>query len=118
MNRGMTTRQTEALVRQLRELDSDEARALAITRWPEACMTTATARVRPRSESEQLLADVTAMMRIAVRIEVRLLENPLPIDGPDLVRKALGDLAALLGTLEGAIARALALQDKAHAKLA
>jgi ParB-like chromosome segregation protein Spo0J len=118
INRGMTTRQAEALVRQLRALDGDEARALAISCWPDACTPPATARARPRSEGEQLLADVAALVRIAVRIEVRLLETPIRVDGPDVVRKALGDLSTLLATLDGAIARALALQDKAHAKLA
>jgi ParB-like chromosome segregation protein Spo0J len=118
--RGMTTRQTEAMVRQLREVDSDEARAHAIAQWPDACASTSSdaGRARPRTEGEQLLADVAALMRQAVRVEVHLLETPVRVDGPEVVRQALGDLAALLATLEAAIARALALQDKADATLA
>jgi hypothetical protein len=120
MRRGMTTRQAEALVQKLRALGSDEARALAITQWPEALAgtTSETGRTRSRAEGEQLLADVAALMRLAVRVEVHLLETPIRVDGPEVVRQALGDLAALLGTLEAAIARALVLQDKADATLA
>lgn len=120
MGRGMTTRQAEALVRQLRELDSDEERALQIAHWPErrANPTSAAGRARPRSESEQLLADVAALMRLGVRVQVHLLETPVRVDHPELVQQALVDLAALLGSLEAAIARALTLQDKADATLA
>jgi hypothetical protein len=121
MNRGMTTRQAEALARQLRVLHSDEARALAIARWPEAgprsCCDSGCARPR-RSESEQLLADVAALTRLAVRVEVHLLETPVRVEGPELLRQALVDLASLLSTLERAIGRALALQDRANATLA
>ncbi|MCP5041660.1 MAG: ParB N-terminal domain-containing protein [bacterium] len=120
MGRGMTTRQAEALVRRLRELDSDEQRARRMTQWPEPSASTASGagRARPRSDSELLLADVSTLMRVAVRLEVRLLERPIRVDGPEIVREALGDLAALLDTLEMAIARALALQDKVDATLA
>ena len=120
MSRGMTTRQAETLVRQLRELDSDEQRALQITQWPETCANTNSdaGRTRARSEGEQLLADVAMLIRLAVRLEVHLLETPIRVDGPEVVREALGNLAALLGTLETAIARSLALQDKADATLA
>ncbi len=117
MSRGMTTRQAEALVRQLVELDSDEARSQQMARWPEACASSTgdAGRARPRNEGELLLANVTALMRLAVRVEVHLLETPVRVDGPEVVRQALGDLAVLLGTLEAAIARALALQDKVNA---
>lgn len=119
MSRGMTTRQAEALVRLLRALDGDDARALAIAQWPATCANTSDAgRTRPRTEGEQLLVDVATLMRLAVRVEVHLLETPIRVDGPEVVRQALGDLAALLGTLEAAITRALALQDKADATLA
>jgi hypothetical protein len=108
------------MVRQLRDLDSDAARTLQLAQWPEPCANTSSAvgRGRPRSEAGQLLADVAALMRLAVRVEVHLLETPVRVDGPEVVRQALGDLAALLGTLEAAITRALALQDKADATLA
>jgi len=118
MGRGMTTRQTEALVRQLRELDSDQARALRIAQWPEVDARTSrdAGRSRPRSETEQLLADIAALTRLAVRVEVQLLDTPIQVAGPALVRQALGEVTTLLATLEGAIARALALQDKADGR--
>lgn len=120
MRRGMTTRQAEALVRQLCALESNEARTHAIARWPEACATATgdAGRTRPRSEREQLLADMAALTRLAVRVEVHLLEKPIDVEGSAVVRQALGELAAVLTPLEAAITRALALQDKADAQLA
>ena len=120
MGRGMTTRQAEALVRQLRGLDSDEARAEQIAKWPEtpARTTSDTGRARPRSDAEQLLADVAALKRLCVRLEVHLLATPISLDSPEVAREALIDLAALLETLKAAIPRALGLQDKADATLA
>jgi len=117
--RGMTTRQAEALVRQLLGLDSDEARAHAIARWPQVCPEppSGSRRARPRSDSEQLLSDVARLTRLAVRIEVHLVGNPLGIDGPDVVRDALGNLAPLLATLATAVGRALSPTDQAHATL-
>lgn len=119
VGRGMTTRQTEAMVRALRELDSDQARAQQLAQWPEAAASGPSGeagRARPRSAAERLLADVAALIRLAVRVEVQLLETPIQVDGPALVREALGELAALLTTLEAALARALALQDQTHGR--
>jgi len=117
IDRGMTTRQAEAMVRQLAQLDSHEARAQQMRRWPQvgATATGNKGRPRPRCEREQLLADVAALMRIAVRVEVHLLETPIHVDDPEVVQEALADLATMLRTLDGAIARALALQDKVNA---
>jgi ParB-like chromosome segregation protein Spo0J len=119
MSRGMSTRQAEALVRQLRVLDSDAARAHAIERWPEDGTTTApSGRTRPRTAGEYLLADVAALMRLCVRIEVYLLQTPLGPDCPGVMRQTLSDLAALLCTLNAALGRALTPKGKAHAELA
>lgn len=117
MSRGMSTRQTEALVRQLNELDSDAARASALARWPDSTTTASASRSRPRTAGEQLLVDVGALMRLCVRVEVYLLQTP-GLDCPEVVRQALRDLGALLCTLEAALARALAGKDKTHAELA
>ena len=54
-------------------------------------------------------------MRVGVRLEVRLLSVPVGITDSDVIRATLGDLLALLGTLENTIRRALALTDKADA---
>lgn len=119
IGRGMTTRQAEALVQRLRALDSDQARAIAIMQWSGSSVPPCgeSKRSRPRSAQEQLLADVAALTRIAVRIEVQLRQTPLGVDAPQVVRQALGDLAQLLTTVEAALARALCLSDKANAPL-
>jgi len=118
VRRGMTTRQTDALVRRLRELDSDAGRGALMNQWPEPASVEAVESSRPRSDREQLLADVAALMRVGVRLEVRLLDLPIRIDGAEIAREALGQAAALLDTLGAAIARALTLQDQADATLA
>lgn len=118
MGRGMTSRQAEALVRQLRQFDSDEARRSLMIEWPEPAAAASTAAARPASEREQLLADVATLMRIGVRLEVRLLARPIAVDGVEIVGEALGQLAALLDTLGLAITRALSLQEKLDATLA
>lgn len=118
IGRGMTTRQTEALVRQLRELGSDAARGALIHQWPETLSVEVARRTRPRSERELLLADVATLMRAGVRLEVRLLGRPIAVDGAEVTREALADLAPLLETLGAAIARSLTLQDQVDATLA
>lgn len=114
MERGMTTRQAEALVRRLGEQVSDQARDALMDEWPEAIPSSIT-KTRPRSEREQLLVDVAVLMRVGVRLEVRLLEGA---SQAAVVREALTNLAALVDTLGKAIKRALALQDKVDATLA
>jgi ParB-like chromosome segregation protein Spo0J len=117
MERGMTTRQAETLVRRLCELDSDQARDALMDGWPESTAAPM-AKTRPRSEREQLLADVTTLMRIGVRLEVRLLDAPVDTSQTGVLREALTELAALVDTLGKALQRALAAQDKVDATLA
>lgn len=119
-HRGMTTRQAEHLVRRLRELDSDEARRQQLSAWPasRAAGATSAGRRRPRSDHEQLLADVATLMRVGVRLEVRLLDMPVDVGGGEVAREALAELGALLSTLARAITRALTIQDKVDATLA
>jgi ParB-like chromosome segregation protein Spo0J len=115
MQRGLTTRQAESLVRRLRQEESDEARAALLEgyveargHWPEVDV--AKPHVRPRSEAEQLMADVATLMRVGVRVEVRLLDAPVCVEGAEAAREALAELSALLATLGMAIGRALKLQ--------
>lgn len=117
MKRGMTTRQAERLVRRLSELENNESRDALMEKWPEE---TAAPNVqgRPRSEHEQLQADVAVLMRVGVRVKVRLLSVPSDITHSDVLRAALRDLNALVDTLNKVIARALELQDKVDATLA
>ncbi len=118
IERGMTTRQAEGLVRRLCELDSDQARDALMDAWPESTATPTTAKARPRSEREQLLADVTTLMRVGVRLEVRLLASPVDNKRAGVVREALTELVALVDTLGKALQHALATQDKVDATLA
>jgi ParB-like chromosome segregation protein Spo0J len=117
IQRGMTTRQAEALVQQLHELASDDARELRMNEWPEANPSPCH-HARPRSDRDQLLADIATLMRVGVRLEVRLLDMPIQVEGVDVAREALAGLAALLDTLRQAITRAQALQSEADATLA
>lgn len=116
MNRGMTTRQAETLVKRLRELASDTAREELIARWPDD--EPATTKPRQRTPREQLLTDVAILMRVGVRVEVRLLESPADSTDSLVLRETLGDLATLLDTLSKAIRRALMLRGKVDATLA
>ena len=122
VERGLTTRQTDSLVDELRALDGDGARQLAMQRWPEGrCGADTRSPARHRSEGEQLIADVATLMRVGVRLEVRLLDSPLAAlsaDGAEHARRALGELSMLLGTLRSAVARAVELGQKADATLA
>ena len=121
-NRGMTTRQAERLVRDLRALDSDEARRLAIEQWPKDRLQKADGdpSARPRTQGEQLMADVSKLMRVGVRLEVQLLDCPLAglgADGSTSATAALRELAGLLRSLARAIAHSIQLQEKADATL-
>jgi ParB-like chromosome segregation protein Spo0J len=116
VRRGMTTRQAELLVRRLCELDDDAQRAHAMERWPEASPAPSdVSRTRTRSDAETLMADIATLQRVGVRVEVRLLASPLSVLGPDAAssaRHALGELTSLLGSLDRAITRALALPER------
>ncbi len=114
----MTTRQAESLVRRVRELDSAEARVQLIENWPESEPTKRRNKARSLSESEQLLADLSILMRVGVRLEVRLLDVPVDVRDNQVIREGLKELAALLDTLQKALKRALALQEKLDATLA
>jgi ParB-like chromosome segregation protein Spo0J len=107
IERGMTTRQAESLVRRLGELDSDQAREALMDGWSETQASSMT-KTRPRSESEQVLAEAAVLMRVGVRLEVRLLDASIDASRPGVVREALTRLAALVDTLGKALQRALA----------
>ena len=123
MQRGMTTRRTEALVRALRQLESDEARQRAMQQWPADAPVAPKGGVkrRARTAAEQLMADVATLRRVGVRLEVQLLDRPLASLGPDgaaQARDALGELGELLGGLERAIGRAMQMRTEADEAVA
>jgi ParB-like chromosome segregation protein Spo0J len=114
IERGMTTRQAESMVRRLDEQHSDQTRDALIDAWPETTPASV-AKARPRSECDKLLADVATLKRVGVRLEVRLLEG---VSHTIVVREALTELAALVNTLGNTITRALELREKIDATLA
>lgn len=114
--RGLTTRQTETLVKKLRELESDEARAHRMAHWPDEVHRPDPRRA-PRSDSEQLRADIAKLMQLGVRIEVRLYEMRLPEKGADVVYEALSELVGMLDALSTVVARALAYKEMIDATL-
>ena len=122
-SRGMTTRQAERLVQYLRTLESDAARQRAMPQWSDRSVAAKDPPkpARPRSEGEQLMADVATLLRVGVRVEVRLLQGRmagLGADGREQARATLTELGALLGSLGRAIARAVETKDKLDATLA
>jgi ParB/RepB/Spo0J family partition protein len=104
--RGLTTRQTETLVHRLRELESDEARRQQMERWPDD-VTASAPRRAPRSDAEQLRADIVRLMELGVRVEVRLCAMRLPDKGAAVVYEALAKLSTMLEALSAIVTRTL-----------
>ncbi len=120
MNQGMTTQQAERLVRQLRDLDSDEARRQAMETWQPAPVASDAdpSRPRPRTEGELLMQDVSTLMQVGVRLEVRLLDGVIArmdTDGAAHAKAASAELSGLLAALFGVLGRAIQVEDQADA---
>ncbi len=111
VQRGMTTRQAESLVRELGEQDGDDARAALLRSWPTPSKKQDDSRPRARCAAEHLMTDVAKMMRAGVRLEVRLLDAPI-INDVESAREGLAELLARLATLQLAIRRALDIAQK------
>lgn len=111
MQRGMTTRQAERLVRRWKTLDEAGRQALLLA--PDEPVGSSAAHApRPRSAHEYLMVDIARTMQAGVKLEVRLLDLPIQSEGTAVAKRALTELSAMLTTLSGAIQRALSLQEK------
>jgi len=82
IRRGLTVRQTELFVAEILERQDDDARADFIARHLEAGPGPALATARPptralRNEADWIAADVATLLRIAGRLQARLLATPL-----------------------------------------
>jgi ParB-like chromosome segregation protein Spo0J len=113
MRTGMTVRQTAHLVGELRACGDDKARARLITHRLEHPLLRAAPRParRARTAAEWILADVATMQRAAVRLESRLLGQPLAVLGARVAETtalALMDLAPVLDALGRTIRNAAA----------
>lgn len=79
MHRGLTVRQTELLVTRLVECEDDAGRAAVTARWL-AGEVGSRGRAPTRaasSEADWLATDLNTLLRIAARVQARLLATPL-----------------------------------------
>lgn len=94
---GLTVRQTELFVGELLEQPDDDARAECIARRAHA--TPAPVEGRPgraqRSEADWIATDVATLLRVAGRLEARLLSTPLGALGTTAGNVVLDGLVAL-----------------------
>lgn len=121
VRRGLTVRQTELLVGQLRGSASDAARAEVLAGWISgelAPKISGPAPSRPaRSAADGLVSDVAALHRIAARVEARLMTAPLLALGStaaELVAERLESLAPVLAALGRSIGRVTTPQRRAE----
>lgn len=107
VQRGLTLRQTEAFVAESLQ-QPEEARAEWIARRLDLPNTTSEHRqsTRPRSEAASMMADVSTLLRIAARLESRLLGSPLGALGAPAAEVVLDGLVAL-GPVLAALGRTL-----------
>lgn len=112
IRRGLTVRQTELFVAQILERPDEAARATFITRHLEAGLGPATATVRPatraaRNEADWMASDVATMLRVAARLQARLMATPLGALGAPAASVVLDGLITLSPVL-AALARTVA----------
>ena len=110
IRRGLTVRQTELVVAELLDLDSDAARAQQIARRLEGVAPLALAGVRAtraaRSETDWLAGDLRTVRLVAARLEARLTGGSLLAIGPEaavLVQESLVALVPVLDALRRTI---------------
>lgn len=108
---GLTVRQTELFVAEIHEQPDDAARASFIARRLEVPARPGPAAARPptralRNEADWMAADVATMLRVAARLEARLLATPLGAMGPaaSIIFDGLVALAPVVAALAQTIA--------------
>jgi ParB-like chromosome segregation protein Spo0J len=104
IRRGLTVRQTELFVVQILERSDESARASFIAKrleaGPEFATTTRPTPTRAlRSEADWTAADVATLLRVAARLEARLIATPLGAFGAPAAGVVLDGLALLAPTL-------------------
>jgi hypothetical protein len=112
VRRGLTFRQTEALIDDALGLPDDDARtALLLCRLDGPAISTPPG-PRPsrtaRSDADWMSLDIMHVRDIAARLEARLLSTPLEVFAPaaaELLRDALARLSPVLRALDGVIAK-------------
>jgi ParB family transcriptional regulator, chromosome partitioning protein len=111
IRQGLTVRQTE-LFAEILEQSDDAARALFIARRLESPTRPGPAAARPmsralRNEADWMTADVATMLRVAARLQARLLATPFGTLGAPAASVVLDGLIALAPVL-AALARTIA----------
>lgn len=97
IQRGLTLRQTEVFVAEILEHPDEATRAEWITRRRDRPEIAPARRrsPRPRSEAASMMADVATLLRVAPRLEARLLGTPLGALGASAAEVILDGLVAL-----------------------
>jgi ParB-like chromosome segregation protein Spo0J len=105
---GLTVRQTELFVGEILEQPTEAARAEWIAQRLERPIAESARRRpgRPRNEASSMMADIRTLLKVAARLEARLLGTPLGAFGPGAAEVILGGLIALRPAL-GALDRTL-----------
>jgi ParB/RepB/Spo0J family partition protein len=109
IRRGLTVRQTERLIAELRELPDDTARAAWLAQHGDAPPAARAPRPPrpPRAAADGMVADIATLVRVGARLQARLLGAPLGALGAPataLVLDGLGALAPVLGALTRTVA--------------
>lgn len=118
MRRGMTSRQAEAMVARLKRLSSDDERASAMHQWPDGPQRRSAKAARSRPAAEVMMTEIATIKRVSAKLEAQLMARPLAALGTDAAARVIdelaklgGVLAALDGTISGAIKRHEELSD-------
>jgi ParB/RepB/Spo0J family partition protein len=119
IRRGLTVRQTERLVAELRERPDDAARATWLAQQqldPAPTPSGPGPRRAPRSEADGMVTDIATLLRVGARLQARLLGTPLGALGApatELVVDGLGALAPVLGALARTVATVIGQEQAA-----
>jgi ParB/RepB/Spo0J family partition protein len=118
IRRGLTVRQTERLVAELRERPDDADRAAWLAQRLEAAPAPLEPRPTraPRSEADWMVTDIATLLRVGARLQARLLGTPLGALGApatELVLEGLGALAPVLTALARTVATVLGKEQAA-----
>jgi ParB-like chromosome segregation protein Spo0J len=108
IQRGLTLRQTEVFVAEILDHPNEAANAEWIAQQLDRPDLASTRRrsARPRSEAASMMADVATLLRVAARLEARLLGTPIGVLGAPAAELILDGLVAL-GPVLAALGRAL-----------
>ncbi len=110
IRRGLTVKQTELFVAEIHERPNDAARAEWIGRRLDGATTSSPARgarCPTRGDADWMAADVATLLRVAARLEARLLARPLDALGSGAADVIFDGLIAL-GPVLAALARTVA----------